>query len=428
MKWDSTREVDWHGAPPDAHGPPPRGARGTVSLLRSTRGVSICDRFPISRSRGNASLENIGEPETANAIDSPHRGARSGTSPEAQLLSASCRGELARLASILRDAACTAFIRRLDGTVFPPIASDCSGSGSSLTEYHTLSAPIYDPEGSPLAFLELAPGSSDRSPLMQKLLRAIVECSARAMTERWFRIRHLRHWIIAAVRADDPDRFALLAVDRECQLVGADRGSRQILRARGMDFKPGLPLSAFFRSPTADLFAGRHCERSMRLPATDEGAPWLVLITPPDLSDSQLEYSNRVLLHSRPRMETIASLGDSWAADTKEPRGLPPRLRRRIDECIDAQLESRVDITELAMSVGFSPSHFFRMFRKSFGMTPHSYVMRRRLFLAQELLTTTDLGLAEIALKAGFSDQSHFCRSFHRFTGMPPRAFRMQHT
>jgi transcriptional regulator GlxA family with amidase domain len=127
-------------------------------------------------------------------------------------------------------------------------------------------------------------------------------------------------------------------------------------------------------------------------------------------------------------MDTIASLGDSWAADTKEPRGLPPRVRRRIDECIDAQLESRVDITELAMSVGFSPSHFFRMFRKSFGMTPHSYIMRRRLFLAQELLMTTDLGLAEIALKAGFSDQSHFCRSFHRFAGLPPRAFRMQHT
>jgi AraC-like DNA-binding protein len=247
------------------------------------------------------------------------------------------------------------------------------------------------------------------------------------MTERWFRIRHLRDWIVAAVSADDPDRFVLLAVDRECKLVGGDRGSRQILRARGVDFKPGLPISVFFRSATADLLGARHCERSMSLPATDNGAPWFVLITPPDLSDSQLEYSNRVQLHSRPRMETIASLGDS-RADTTEPRGLPARVRRRIDECIDAQLESRVDITELATSVGFSPSHFFRMFRKSFGMTPHSYIMRRRLSLAQELLTKTDLGLAEIALKAGFSDQSHFCRSFHRFTGLPPRAFRMRHT
>lgn len=427
MKWDSTREKDWHGVPPDAHCLPPQVARGTVSRLRATRAVSIFDRSPMSRSQGNALLENIREPETANAIDSPYRDGLSGTSPDTQLLSASCRGELARLASILRDAACTAFIRRLDGTVFPPIANDCSASGSSLEEHRILSAPIYDPEGSPLAFLELAPGSSDHSLLMQKLLRSIVECSARAMTERWFRIRHLRRWIIAAVRADDPDRLALLAVDRGCQLVGADLGSRQILRERGVDFKPGLPLSAFFRSPIPDLFGGRHCERSMRLPATDEGAPWFVLITPPDLSDSQLEYSNRVLLHTRPRMETIASLGDSWA-DTNEPRGLPARVRRRIDEWIDAQLESRVDITELATSVGFSPSHFFRMFRKSFGMTPHSYVMRRRLSLAQELLTNTDLGLAEIALKAGFSDQSHFCRSFHRFTGLPPRAFRMRHT
>ena len=427
MKLDSRHEESWPEGPPDVHFPPPPAARGTVSRLRAARGVSIFDRSRMSRSRGNASLENIGDPETTNDSHSSNRGARSGTSPDAQLLSASCRGELARLASILRDAPCTACIRRIDGTVFPAIASDCSGSGRSPEEQHTLSAPIYDPEGSPLAFLELAPDGGDDSLPMQRLLRAIVECSARAMTERWFRILHLRDWIIAALRADDPDRFALLAVDREGKVVGADRGSRQILRAGGLDFKPGLALSAFFRSPTAGLFGGQHCERPMRLAATDGGAPWFVLITPPDLSDSQLEYNNRVLLHSRPRMETIASLGESWP-DTKEPGGLPPRVRRRIDECIDAQLESRVDITELAASLGFSASHFFRMFRKSFGMTPHSYVMRRRLSLAQELLTNTDLGLAEIALKAGFSDQSHFCRSFHRFTGLPPRAFRLQHT
>jgi AraC family transcriptional regulator len=40
----------------------------------------------------------------------------------------------------------------------------------------------------------------------------------------------------------------------------------------------------------------------------------------------------------------------------------------------------------------------------------------------------TDIAMVDIALKAGFSDQSHFSRNFHRFVGLPPRVFRMQHS
>jgi AraC family transcriptional regulator len=53
--------------------------------------------------------------------------------------------------------------------------------------------------------------------------------------------------------------------------------------------------------------------------------------------------------------------------------------------------------------------------------------MRRRLTRAQDLLARTDLALAEVALTTGFSDQSHFCRRFREFIGLPPRSFRMQH-
>jgi transcriptional regulator GlxA family with amidase domain len=61
-------------------------------------------------------------------------------------------------------------------------------------------------------------------------------------------------------------------------------------------------------------------------------------------------------------------------------------------------------------------------------MTPQAYIiMRRRLSLAQDLLAKTDITVADIALKAGFADQSHFSRNFHRFTGLPPRVFRIQH-
>jgi transcriptional regulator GlxA family with amidase domain len=102
-------------------------------------------------------------------------------------------------------------------------------------------------------------------------------------------------------------------------------------------------------------------------------------------------------------------------------------VSRRIEEFVSTRLEGKVDIAELAVNFGYSSSHFFRVFRRTFGMSPHAYVMRHRLALAQELLTRTDLCLAEVALRAGFCDQSHLSRRFRRSAGLPPRAFRARH-
>jgi AraC-like DNA-binding protein len=104
--------------------------------------------------------------------------------------------------------------------------------------------------------------------------------------------------------------------------------------------------------------------------------------------------------------------------------GFPRYMIRRIEELVGKHLEGGVGVTEISSHLGYSPSHFFRMFRRSFGITPHTYVMRRRVAVAQQLLTRTDLGLVDIALKAGFCDQSHLSRSFRRFAGLPPRAYR----
>jgi AraC family transcriptional regulator len=99
-------------------------------------------------------------------------------------------------------------------------------------------------------------------------------------------------------------------------------------------------------------------------------------------------------------------------------------VSRRVEEFVGAGLEAKIDIADLAANFGYSCSHFFRLFRRTFGVTPHAYVMRRRLVLAQNLLAATDLGLAEVALRSGFCDQSHLCRSFRQFSGIPPGAFR----
>jgi transcriptional regulator GlxA family with amidase domain len=68
--------------------------------------------------------------------------------------------------------------------------------------------------------------------------------------------------------------------------------------------------------------------------------------------------------------------------------------------------------------------HFARAFRTSVGMPPHRYLVERRVARARELLASTNMPLAEIALAAGFSDQSHFARRFREHVGTTPRAYR----
>jgi AraC-like DNA-binding protein len=124
----------------------------------------------------------------------------------------------------------------------------------------------------------------------------------------------------------------------------------------------------------------------------------------------------------RPLDSIVVSLAS--CGKTSQRAGFPRYMIRRIEELVGKHLEGGVGITEMSSRLGYSPSHFFRMFRRSFGITPHTYVMRRRVAIAQQLLTRTDLGLVDIALKAGFCDQSHLSRSFRRVAGLPPRAYR----
>ncbi len=296
----------------------------------------------------------------------------------AQLVSSS-REEIARLVGILRESRCGAVIRGVDGTVLPVVSADAA-SDAKLDEQ--VSVPIHDPQGKPLAFLDVRSREANRSNQTEMLLRAITESVARAIAERCFRICHRRNWVVAAQCVNDLSRCLLLAVDRDYRVVGADDRAQQIVHSRGIDLTLGIHLSEFFRFCQADLRGGRCFETSFRLFANDDETPWYVLITSPDLGASYLEYCDRASLHSRPRMEPVVSLGES-AIQRKESSGIPPRALRRIKERIESGLESGVDIADRAGSLGYSLSHFFRLFRKSFGVPPHRYLMHRRISLAQ---------------------------------------------
>src|SRR5262249_61546697 len=92
--------------------------------------------------------------------------------------------------------------------------------------------------------------------------------------------------------------------------------------------------------------------------------------------------------------------------------GVLPRGRlRAVVEYIEEHLDACPTLAQMAAVVGLSAYHFARQFKAATGLPPHQYVILRRVERANELLQPRgDLSLAEVALRAGFSDQSQFTR------------------
>lgn len=105
----------------------------------------------------------------------------------------------------------------------------------------------------------------------------------------------------------------------------------------------------------------------------------------------------------------------------------PHKLRKAIaliDRHIDEEEEGRVALQAIAKEIGMSYFHFSRAFKQSMRMTPTNYIAEQRIERAKKLMEETDLAISEIALRSGFSSQSHFTTSFRRLAGVTPRSFR----
>jgi len=114
------------------------------------------------------------------------------------------------------------------------------------------------------------------------------------------------------------------------------------------------------------------------------------------------------------------------ARDPMSPAAPIPAWLHRILELLQEESERRLTLAELARCAGRHPVQVCRQFHRRFSCTISEYVRRLRIARAQSLLLSSTLGIAEIALECGFSDQSQFTTAFRRLTGLPPCRFRKQ--
>ncbi len=103
---------------------------------------------------------------------------------------------------------------------------------------------------------------------------------------------------------------------------------------------------------------------------------------------------------------------------------LPACRLRRVTQYIQENLQGELRLGELSALVHMSPYHFARLFKRSTGVPPHRYLLRRRIDEARALLAARTVPIAEVARLVGFRTPSHFTTTFRRVTGMTPRAYR----
>jgi AraC-like DNA-binding protein len=112
-------------------------------------------------------------------------------------------------------------------------------------------------------------------------------------------------------------------------------------------------------------------------------------------------------------------------SDTAE-HGFSSTQAQTVIDYVHAHLRRDLTLLELADAMDLSPRHFSRLFRTTFGTTPHRYVIAERVNEAKVQLATKRLAIVEIAEALGFADQSHLTNVFRRVTGVSPRRYQRE--
>ena len=100
---------------------------------------------------------------------------------------------------------------------------------------------------------------------------------------------------------------------------------------------------------------------------------------------------------------------------------LSERQQKRIIDYIISALDTNLTVNKIARQVGISTAHFAVLFRSTFNITPHQYVLQKRIDKAAELLMTQpEASILDVAISTGFSSQAHLTHSFKKHMKQTP--------
>jgi transcriptional regulator of acetoin/glycerol metabolism/AraC-like DNA-binding protein len=294
---------------------------------------------------------------------------------------------------------------------------------SRHTDLSCSAAPVFDVDGSLMAVLDVSAIDPERSERAHALTGALTANSARAIEERFFRERFRQGWIVAVASSEEGATGILLAVDNNQRIVGANRTARTSLLLDDYRLRTGVSLWTIFERDPGLFRRKDAADIPTQLIVAGSDETWPAVVTPPESGRAAWQQAGSDTLHTRPRLDSLATLRQR-APPSPARGGLPPGAMRRVREHVEAHLSESMDLAELAAIAGLSVYHFARAFKQSAGVTPHHYLVRRRIERAQDMLARSELPLSGIALATGFSDQSHLARHFRQMLGMTPGQFR----
>ena len=120
----------------------------------------------------------------------------------------------------------------------------------------------------------------------------------------------------------------------------------------------------------------------------------------------------------------VSDAGRTILLEPKAAQGMPLLRLNRVIAFVEANVARDLCVSTLAGVAGMSPYYFCRSFKQSTGITPHRYVLNRRMEQARQLLEQKAMPVLEIAQQVGFADQSQFTRVFHKLVGTTPSEYR----
>lgn len=135
--------------------------------------------------------------------------------------------------------------------------------------------------------------------------------------------------------------------------------------------------------------------------------------------------ANLLALHL---LRSHSSLGYSSKRKIRREGGFSKRALGRATDYINDNLSRKMTLEEIAGAAHMSPFHFARSFKAATGLSPHQYVVHRRVERAVTLLSDTDLNIADVAGAVGFSNPSHLAYHVRRLLGISPLALRREGT